>query len=70
MKLTSISGVVFHVQDLDKSAEFYQTMGFRTGKREDNTQTFYVNWFWIRLVQADSVDTSVSSQLCMKVDSV
>jgi catechol 2,3-dioxygenase-like lactoylglutathione lyase family enzyme len=47
MKISSISGLVYPVRDLDRTAEFYQTLGFRPGKREDRQVTCYVNWFWV-----------------------
>jgi catechol 2,3-dioxygenase-like lactoylglutathione lyase family enzyme len=47
MKLKSISGVVCYVSDIDKTAEFYEALGFRFGKRDANNLTAYVNWFWI-----------------------
>jgi catechol 2,3-dioxygenase-like lactoylglutathione lyase family enzyme len=50
MKISSISGLVYRVRDLDKTAEFYESLGFRMGKREDNQLTCYVNWFWVRFV--------------------
>jgi catechol 2,3-dioxygenase-like lactoylglutathione lyase family enzyme len=47
MKIGSISGLVYPASDLDKTAEFYQTLGFRPGKRDENQLTCYVNWFWL-----------------------
>src|SRR6185312_7129181 len=47
MKIGSISGLVYAVSDLDKTAEFYETLGFRSGKRDDHQLTVYVNWFWL-----------------------
>ena len=46
MKMSSISGVVCHVKDLDETAAFYEKLGFRL-KRDANQLTAYVNWFWI-----------------------
>jgi catechol 2,3-dioxygenase-like lactoylglutathione lyase family enzyme len=47
MKLNSISGIVFYVQDLSRTAEFYEALGFRRGKEEADRLTFYVNWFFV-----------------------
>lgn len=47
MKLKSISGVAYQVQDLGRTAAFYESLGFRTGKQEADTLTVYVNWFWV-----------------------
>jgi catechol 2,3-dioxygenase-like lactoylglutathione lyase family enzyme len=49
MKISSISGLVYPVRELDKAAEFYETLGFRLGKRDDRQLTVYVNWFWLTL---------------------
>jgi catechol 2,3-dioxygenase-like lactoylglutathione lyase family enzyme len=46
MKMSSISGVVCYVKDLDETAAFYEKLGFRL-KREADKLTAYVNWFWI-----------------------
>ncbi|UJA20423.1 hypothetical protein HJD18_09535 [Thermoleophilia bacterium SCSIO 60948] len=50
MKPSSISGVTCRVADLERSAEFYETIGFRRGKEEQDRLTFYVNWFFVTLV--------------------
>jgi len=47
VKVNSISGVSCIVKDLDKTAEFYQALGFRLGNREPDHVTCYVNWFWV-----------------------
>jgi catechol 2,3-dioxygenase-like lactoylglutathione lyase family enzyme len=47
MKLNSISGINCYVQDLARTAEFYETLGFRRGKEEPDRLTFYVNWFFV-----------------------
>jgi catechol 2,3-dioxygenase-like lactoylglutathione lyase family enzyme len=47
MKISSISGLVYPTTDLDRTAEFYETLGFRPGKRDDRQVTLYVNWFWV-----------------------
>jgi predicted lactoylglutathione lyase len=43
MKPNSISGITCYVQDLAKTAEFYETLGFQRGKEESDRVTFYVN---------------------------
>lgn len=47
MKLKSISGIVCYVKDIDKTAKFYEALGFRFGNQESEYLTVYVNWFWI-----------------------
>jgi catechol 2,3-dioxygenase-like lactoylglutathione lyase family enzyme len=51
MKVNSISGITCQVADLGRSAEFYETIGFRRGKEESDRVTFYVNWFFVTLVE-------------------
>ncbi|MFB9237662.1 VOC family protein [Plantactinospora siamensis] len=47
MKINSISGLRYLVKDLDRTAEFYQLLGFRIGKRDESEVTCYINWFWV-----------------------
>jgi catechol 2,3-dioxygenase-like lactoylglutathione lyase family enzyme len=56
MKPNSISGLTFHVDDLARTAEFYETLGFRRGKEESDRVTFYVNWFFVTFVAGDRND--------------
>jgi catechol 2,3-dioxygenase-like lactoylglutathione lyase family enzyme len=56
MKLNSISGVSCYVQDLSRTAEFYEAIGFRPGKQEPDRLTFYVNWFFVTFVAQDRED--------------
>jgi catechol 2,3-dioxygenase-like lactoylglutathione lyase family enzyme len=53
MKLNSISGINCYVQDLARTAEFYETLGFRRGKEESDRLTFYVNWFFVTFTSED-----------------
>ena len=72
MKIGSISGLVYSARDLDTTAKFYETLGFRPGKREDHQLTCYVNWFWLTF----TVDTEAGQQpesgpaLYLKVDDI
>ena len=47
MKVNSISGLTCYVEDLARTAEFYEAIGFRRGKEEPDRVTFYVNWFFV-----------------------
>lgn len=53
VKPNSISGIICFVGDLDKTQAFYESLGFRGGKREDYSLIVYVNWFWIQFLKAD-----------------
>jgi catechol 2,3-dioxygenase-like lactoylglutathione lyase family enzyme len=74
MKISSISGLIYRVRDLDKTVEFYQTLGFRMGKREDHQATCYVNWFWVTFVTDDNGDEPAELEsgptLYLKVDDI
>jgi catechol 2,3-dioxygenase-like lactoylglutathione lyase family enzyme len=54
MKINSISGVSCFASDLDRTAEFYEALGFHLGKREPDRLTCYVNWFWVTFMAQDS----------------
>jgi predicted lactoylglutathione lyase len=47
MKIKSVSGIACFVKNLNKTAAFYETLGFEIKKREENHITVYSNWFWI-----------------------
>jgi catechol 2,3-dioxygenase-like lactoylglutathione lyase family enzyme len=53
MKPNSISGITYYVEDLARTAEFYETLGFRRGKEEPDRVTFYVNWFFVTFIAPD-----------------
>lgn len=62
MKLNSISGVTCLVKDIQKTAAFYEALGFRIGKQDEQRLTCYVNWFWIEFVAADKASDPVHQQ--------
>jgi catechol 2,3-dioxygenase-like lactoylglutathione lyase family enzyme len=73
MKVSSISGITCHVEDLARAAEFYETIGFRRGKEEPDRVTFYVNWFFVTLVAQDESEVGTKGAgllLYIKVDDV
>jgi len=53
LKLNSISGITCYVKDLHRTAEFYETLGFRRGNEAPGRVTCYVNWFWVTFVAQD-----------------
>jgi catechol 2,3-dioxygenase-like lactoylglutathione lyase family enzyme len=53
MKPNSISGISCYVNDLSRTAEFYEALGFRRGKEEPDRVTFYVNWFFVTFISQD-----------------
>lgn len=73
MKISSISGLVYSVRDLDRTAEFYSTLGFRLGKRDDHQLTCYVNWFWLTFTTdggAAGAEPGPAGTLYLKVDDI
>jgi catechol 2,3-dioxygenase-like lactoylglutathione lyase family enzyme len=56
MKLNSISGINCYVEDVSRTAEFYEALGFRRGKEEPDRLTFYVNWFFVTFINHDHED--------------
>jgi hypothetical protein len=56
MKVNSISGVSRYVENLSRTAEFYEALGFRRGKEESGRMTFYVNWFFVTFIAQDQED--------------
>lgn len=58
MKLNSISGVSYLVKDLQKTAEFYEALGFRMGARDDHHVTCYVNWFSVDFIAQEPASTA------------
>ncbi|MGZ6004740.1 MAG: VOC family protein [Candidatus Saccharimonadales bacterium] len=56
MKVSSVSGFVLFVKDLDRTAKFYDQLGFRFGRRTDNRLVLYVNWFSIDFVTVGKND--------------
>lgn len=73
MKISSISGLVYPVRDLDQTAEFYEQLGFRLGKRDEHQLTCYVNWFWLTFtIDHDHVAAGprAAATLYLKVDDI
>src|SRR5688572_23806728 len=73
MKISSISGLTYPVSDLDKAVEFYETLGFRLGKREANRVTCYVNWFWVTFTtenDSGAAEPGSGPTLYLKVDDI
>jgi catechol 2,3-dioxygenase-like lactoylglutathione lyase family enzyme len=70
MKLNSISGINFEVRDLSRTAEFYEALGFRRGKEDEDRLTFYVNWFFVTFTTEDVEpgDRGAGLSLHVKVD--
>jgi catechol 2,3-dioxygenase-like lactoylglutathione lyase family enzyme len=72
MKPNSISGVAYSVEDLSRTAEFYEALGFRRGKEERDRVTYYVNWFFVTFVaqEVEAPSKGAGLFLYIKVDDV
>jgi catechol 2,3-dioxygenase-like lactoylglutathione lyase family enzyme len=70
VKISSISGLTYPVKDLDRTAAFYESLGFRTGKREDHQLTCYVNWFWVTFATHHNGAPGSGPTLYLKVDDI
>jgi catechol 2,3-dioxygenase-like lactoylglutathione lyase family enzyme len=69
MKISSIAGLAYRVADLDRTVAFYESLGFRVGKRDERQATCYVNWFWVMFTVSDEGSMPGSAPtLHMKVD--
>jgi catechol 2,3-dioxygenase-like lactoylglutathione lyase family enzyme len=44
----SVSGLGFYVNDIDATAQFYATLGFRIAEQTDGYLKVYLNWFWLQ----------------------
>jgi catechol 2,3-dioxygenase-like lactoylglutathione lyase family enzyme len=74
MKPNSISGANYYVQDLAKTAEFYEALGFRPGKEEPDRLTFFVTWFFVTFSSDDRAEDvenkGAGLSLHIKVDEI
>ena len=53
MKIKSVSGITCYVKNLNKTAKFYETLGFEIRRRESDHVTAYSNWFWMDFLAID-----------------
>ncbi|HET9850032.1 MAG TPA: VOC family protein [Candidatus Saccharimonadales bacterium] len=51
-----MSGLVFYVKDIEKTAAFYDALGFRIDKREADHLSIRLNWFWMDFHPQDKED--------------
>ncbi|MFI5270556.1 MAG: VOC family protein [Candidatus Saccharimonadales bacterium] len=79
MKLVSISGLVFVVKDIGKTASFYEDLGFRITLKDEDHLTMRLNWFFVEFYiqssehapqeQRDLDNTNSGAYIYIKVDS-
>jgi catechol 2,3-dioxygenase-like lactoylglutathione lyase family enzyme len=56
MKLKSVSGLVLYVKDIEKTAKFYEALGFNSDEHTDDKLTVRLNWFWLYFHAQDKED--------------
>lgn len=69
MKLKSISALKFYVTDLNKTADFYENLGFHLEKREPDFVMVRINWFWVEFYKGVS-DAGEGQFFYVSVDDV
>ena len=50
MELKSVSGLTFFVKDVNKTAEFYKTLGFKIERHDKDYLLARLNWFSLDFV--------------------
>ncbi len=53
MKMKSVSGIVSYVKDIQKTAAFYEALGFIITKQEAGQLSIRLNWFWIDFIAGE-----------------
>ena len=56
MAIKSVSGFTLYVQDVQRSVDFYHTLGFRLGEVTATNGRVYLNWFAVDFVAISSED--------------
>ena len=54
--MKSVAGIVCYVKDVNKTAKFYEALGFQFDKREPDHVSIRLNWFWIDFHPQDKED--------------
>jgi predicted lactoylglutathione lyase len=68
MDLKSVSGLTFFVKDMDKTAEFYKTLGFKIEKQEKDYLLARLNWFSLDFVsEKNKSDEPKGAGLCINI---
>jgi len=50
MRLGSVAALTLYVKDAEKSADFYEALGFIVSKRSPKHSTVRINWFKVELL--------------------
>ena len=55
MEMKSISGYTCLAADIEKTAAFYDALGFRFGDQTADSLIIYLNWFSVRFIAGSSL---------------
>ena len=66
MKMKSVSGITCFVENVNRTAEFYEKLGFTFRKREADHATAYLNWFWIDFLPVNAAAGTESRKAAQK----
>ena len=69
MDLKSVSGLTFFVKDVNKTADFYKTLGFKIEKQEKDYLLARLNWFSLDFVseKGKTKDGPKGAGLCINI---
>lgn len=56
MKMKRIAGIVHYVKDINKTAKFYEALGFKFEKHKPDHLSIRLNWFWMDFHPQDKED--------------
>jgi catechol 2,3-dioxygenase-like lactoylglutathione lyase family enzyme len=70
MKMKAISGIVCYAKNLQKTAKFYEDLGFRFGKNEADYLICYLNWFWMEFHQGETSQNESDQAVYISVEDV
>jgi catechol 2,3-dioxygenase-like lactoylglutathione lyase family enzyme len=72
MKMKSVSGLTCSVQDLNRTVEFYEKLGFTFRMKTPEHATAYLNWFWIDFIAAGEQPSRHGGgpSICISVEDV
>ncbi len=72
MKPKSVSGLTCFVQNLSRTVEFYEQLGFNFHKVTPEHATAYLNWFWIDFIPVVGQPSRQGGgpSICLSVDNV
>lgn len=68
--IKAVSALRLAVEDVERSLDFYKTLGFQEIPGDGPTREVRSNWFRIRLENRESARGSAGLRICVSVDDV